>query len=124
MTSSPVTADPEVVDLADLGASALLAEAAQAEALSREVEVHQLRVAYQWAISHPAVEARTSLLAAPEPLGGAGTPAVAAFTAEPLAVACGIAPSSATSLLADSLDLHHRLPILWEATQAGMVAVW
>ena len=55
-------------------------------------------------------------------LGGAA--AVAAFTAEPLAVACGIAPSAATSLLADALDLHHRLPVLWDHTVAGLVPAW
>ena len=65
-----------------------------------------------------------AVLEAPETLGGAGTPAVAAFTAEPLAVACGIAPSSATALLADALDLHHRLPVLWQQTQAGFVPAW
>ncbi|QBX56007.1 HNH endonuclease [Nocardioides seonyuensis] len=98
----------------------------------REAAVHQLRIAYEWAIAHPVVDAvetphgpaLPSVLETPETLGGAGTPAVAAFTAEPLAVACGIAPSSATALLADSLDLHHRLPVLWQQTQAGFVPAW
>ncbi|QBX56334.1 HNH endonuclease [Nocardioides seonyuensis] len=132
MTSTATTPDPEVVDLADASVSGLLEQAAECEAVLREAAVHQLRIAYEWAIAHPVVDAAEtargpvlpSVLEAPETLGGPGTPAVAAFTAEPLAVACGIAPSSATALLADALDLHHRLPVLWQQTQAGLVAVW
>ena len=42
-------------DLADLAASELLSEAAEVEALLREAEVHRLRLAYQWAVAHPAL---------------------------------------------------------------------
>src|SRR6478735_6091746 len=102
------------------------------EALLREAEVHKLRIAYQWAIAHPALDAcetpsgpaLPSVLTAPETLGGAGTPAVAAFTPEPLAVALGCSPASASTLLADALDLHHRLPLLWDQAQAQTVPVW
>ncbi|QBX54996.1 HNH endonuclease [Nocardioides seonyuensis] len=132
MTSTAHHSDPEVCDLADASVVGLLEQAAECEAVLREAAVHQLRIAYEWAISHPVIDAAEtvrgpvlpSVLGAPETLGGAGTPAVAAFTAEPLAVACGIAPSSATALLADALDLHHRLPVLWDQTRAGSVAVW
>ncbi|QBX54204.1 HNH endonuclease [Nocardioides seonyuensis] len=132
MTSTAQDSDPEVVDLADASVRGLLEQAAECEAVMREAAVHQLRIAYEWAVAHPVVDAAEtphgpvlpSVLEAPETLGGAGTPAVAAFTAEPLAVACGIAPTAATALLADALDLHHRLPVLWDQTQAGLVAVW
>jgi hypothetical protein len=49
---------------------------------------------------------------------------VAAFTAEPLAVALGCSPASASGLLADTLDLHHRLPLLWDHARALLVPVW
>ncbi|QBX57342.1 HNH endonuclease [Nocardioides seonyuensis] len=132
MTSTAQDSDLEVVDLAGASVTGLLEQAAECEAVLREAAVHQLRIAYEWAIAHPVVDAAEtahgpvlpSVLEAPETLGGEGTPAVAAFTAEPLAVACGIAPSSATALLADSLDLHHRLPVLWHQTQAGFVPAW
>ncbi|QBX55037.1 HNH endonuclease [Nocardioides seonyuensis] len=132
MTSTQQDSDPEGVDLADASVRGLLEQAAECESVLREAAVHQLRVAYEWAISHPVLDAAEtargpvlpSVLEAPETLGGAGTPAVAAFTAEPLAVACGIAPTAATALLADALDLHHRLPVLWQQTQAELVAVW
>lgn len=64
------------------------------------------------------------MLTSPESLGGPGTPAVAAFTPEPLAVALGCSPSSASALLADTLDLHHRLPLLWDHTRAQLVPAW
>jgi hypothetical protein len=64
------------------------------------------------------------VLALPETLGGAGTPTVAAFTPEPLAVALGCSPASAAALLADVLDLHHRLPLLWDQTCAQLVPTW
>ncbi len=121
-----------VIDLEDLAEVALLSEATEIESVLREGEVHKLRIAYQWAVAHPAVDARETaagpvlpaVLTEPETLGGAGTPEVAAFTSEPLAVAMGCSPASASSLLADTLDLHHRLPLLWDQTRALLVPAW
>ena len=132
MESTDTLTRARVTDLADLADGALLSEATEIEALLREAEVHKLRIAYQWAIAHPALDAcetpsgpaLPAVLTAPETLGGAGTPAVAAFTPEPLAVALGCSPASASTLLADALDLHHRLPLLWDQAQAQTVAVW
>ena len=125
MESTDTLTRSRVTDLADLADGALLSEATEIEALLREAEVHKLRLAYQWAIAHPALDAcetpsgpaLPSVLTAPETLGGAGTPAVAAFTPEPLAVALGCSPASASTLIADALDLHHRLPLLWDQTR-------
>ena len=122
----------DLADLADLAEGALLSEASEVEALLREAEVHKLRIAYQWAVAHPSLAACETprgpslprVLSEPETLGGAGTPAVAAFTPEPLAVALGCSPASASALLADALDLHHRLPLLWDHTRAQLVATW
>lgn len=121
-----------VTDLEDLAEAALLSEATEIESVLREGEVHKLRIAYQWAIAHPPVDERETaagpvlpgVLTEPETLGGPGTPEVAAFTSEPLAVAMGCSPSSASSLLADTLDLHHRLPLLWDQARALLVPVW
>ena len=123
---------PGVTDLEGLAAAALLSEATEIESVLREGEVHRLRIAYQWAIAHPPVDARETaagpvlpaVLTEPETLGGAGTPEVAAFTSEPLAVAMGCSPASASSLLADTLDLHHRLPLLWDQVRALLVPAW
>jgi len=132
MESTDTLTRTRVDDLADLADGALLSEASEVEALLREAEVHKLRIAYQWAVAHPALDAcetprgpsLPSVLTAPETLGGAGTPPVAAFTPEPLAVALGCSPVSAATLLADALDLHHRLPLLWDHTQALTVPAW
>jgi hypothetical protein len=132
MPTSTATEEPQVIDLTDLAEGALLAEASEVESLLREAEVHKLRIAYHSAVAHPALDAHETpggptlpaVLTSPETLGGAGTPAVAAFTSEPLAVALGCSPASASTLLADTLDLHHRLPLLWDQTRAQLVAVW
>lgn len=132
MTATTDTRKPQVSDLAHLAEGELLAEAAETEAVLREAAVHQLRVAYQWAVSHPGLDATEAprgaslpgVLTEPETLGGAGTPLVAAFTSEPLGVAMGCSPAGARSLMADALDLHHRLPLLWDQVQAQLVPVW
>lgn len=132
MESTGHLSEERVDDLADLADGALLAEASEVEALLREAEVHKLHIAFQWAIAHPALDAcetpfgptLPAVLAAPESLGGPGTPTVAAFTPEPLAVAMGCSPASASALLADTLDLHHRLPLLWDHVRAQVVPAW
>ena len=132
MESTDTLTRTRVDDLADLADGALLFEASEVEALLREAEVHKLRLAYQWAVAHPSLDAcetprgpsLPSVLTTPETLGGSGTPPVAAFTAEPLAVALGCSPASASTLLADALDLHHRLPLLWDRTRAQLVPAW
>ena len=57
-------------------------------------------------------------------LGGEGTPLVAAFTPEPFAAALGVSTLTGLQLLADALDLQHRLPRLWAAVEALRVAPW
>ena len=57
MESTDTHARARVTDLADLADGALLSEASDVEALLREAEVHKLRIAYQWAIAHPALDA-------------------------------------------------------------------
>ncbi|MFS3126765.1 hypothetical protein ACLM5J_00010 [Nocardioides sp. Bht2] len=53
-----------------------------------------------------------------------GTPAVAAFAAEEFATASGVSRYTALSLLADALDLHHRLPRLWAQVELLEVPGW
>jgi hypothetical protein len=51
-------------------------------------------------------------------VGGEGTSLVAAFTPEPFAAALGVATLTGLQLLADALDLQHRLPRIWAAVEA------
>ena len=54
-------------------------------------------------------------------LGGDGSPGVAAFVAEELGA---VSTQAAMGLMADALDLRHRLPRLWALVEAGAVAPW
>ena len=49
---------------------------------------------------------------------------MAAFTPEPFAAALGVSTLTGLQLLADALDLQHRLPRLWAAVEALTVAPW
>jgi hypothetical protein len=103
----------------DLDAATLLAHAADAEAAARVADRRKLRLAAQWCVLHPATAETGAAswgdvaiggltgVADDETLGGEGTPAVAAFSPEPLGAALGVSTASATSLMADVLDLDH-----------------
>src|SRR4029079_12005214 len=96
----------------------------------REREFLKLQLAAHWADLHPAT-ANTGVetfggaaLLADESLGGDGTPAVAAFTPEPFALALGLSPSAGAQLIADALDVRHRLPLLWKRVSLLEVPAW
>jgi hypothetical protein len=50
--------------------------------------------------------------------GGDGTPLVAEFSPATLAARLGLSTHAGRELMADALDLAHRLPQLWERVQA------
>jgi hypothetical protein len=112
-----------LVEVSRLDAEWLLALAADTEVRDRQAGRAKLRVAAQWCVLHPAtVESGfvtwsdaglPGLGAEDEALGGEGTPLVAAFTPEPFAAALGVSTWSGLQLLADALNLQHRLPRLW-----------
>ena len=89
----------------------------------RRAALRKLQLAYQWAVLHPATHGTgvathggpaLEVLNHDESLGGDGTPAVAAFTPETFAARLGISPGAGAQLIADALDLRHRLPLLWK----------
>ncbi len=49
---------------------------------------------------------------------------MAAFTPEPFALALGMSPSAGAQLIADALDLRHRLPMLWKRVSRLEVPAW
>jgi hypothetical protein len=57
-------------------------------------------------------------------VGGDGTPQVAEFSVAELAVLMQVSLASAASMMADGLDLRHRMPLLWTAVQEGSVEAW
>ena len=129
MSAAPV----EEFEVEDLDAAGVLEAAAQAEQAERRAALMKLRLAYQWAVLHPAT-AETGVatpggpaldvLTRDESLGGDGTPAVAAFTPETFALKLGISPSAGAQLIADALDLRHRLPLLWKRVRRLQVPAW
>jgi hypothetical protein len=57
-------------------------------------------------------------------LGGEGTPEVLEFAAAELGARMETTVGSARALMADALDLRHRLPELWQLICGGQVASW
>ena len=122
------------IEVGDLDDTALLEAASEVERRDREVQLTKLRIAYEWCVRHPAtVETGTATWGdaglpgvgdCDASLGGDGSPAVAAFVAEELGAAMGVSTQAAMSLMADALDLRHRLPHLWAQVEAGAVAPW
>jgi len=120
----------ERYEVADLDPAGVLEAAAAAERAERRAAFRKLQLAAHWADLHPAsrdtgVETFGGpALLADESLGGEGTPAVAAFTPEPFALALGMSPSAGAQLIADALDLRHRLPMLWKRVARLEVPAW
>jgi len=126
-------APEERFEVGDLDPAGVLDLARENEREIRERELLRLELAYQWAVLHPAtvdtgVETpggpALDVLDVDESLGGEGTPAVAAFTPEALAGALDISPSSAAGLIADALDLRHRLPGLLARVRSLELPAW
>jgi hypothetical protein len=128
------TATSGVEDLDDLDDAGLLEAAAEAERRDRMVQREKLALAYQWCVRHPATSESGAatwgdaglpgLSECDASLGGQGTPGVAPFVAEALGAAMGVSTQSAMSLMADALDLRHRLPRLWALVESLAVAPW
>ncbi len=118
----------------DLGAAELLARVTDAEHAERSAARDKLELALQWCVLHPATSDTGAavwgdtglrrLADCDEQLGGDGCPALAAFAPEPFGAALGISTSSAMQLLADALDLAHRLPRASSAVRSLEIPAW
>ena len=129
--SCPMSASPgERFEVEDLDPDGVLCFLRDLDEEARRIEAFKLKAAAHWADLHPATVdtgAATpdgGVLDADELLGGEGTPAVAAFTPEDIAVVLQISPSAAAGFIADALDLRHRLPALWRAVMRLEVPAW
>ena len=121
------------IEVEDLDAAGVLDRIADAERRDREVQAGEAAAGLP--VVHPPPRHDVSRVRRPgatrvcpgcrdcdASLGGDGTPGVAPFVAEELGAAMGISTQSAMSLMADALDLRHRLPQLWEKVEALEVA--
>ncbi|HET6654323.1 MAG TPA: DUF222 domain-containing protein, partial [Nocardioides sp.] len=112
-----------VVD--DLERQRVAAAIVESNAALLEVEARQFVLAAQWADLHPM--STGTVLPGTERArryGGDGTPFAGEFAAAELGVLLGRSHVAAATLMADALDVRHRLPRLWAALLAGSVRVW
>jgi Domain of unknown function (DUF222) len=112
----------------DFDARHTLTAVDQAKTAARRAEVDKLALAAHWADLHGDVDRASSpALPGSEQLvriGGDGTAEVAEFASAELGAVLEISTHSATALIADALDLRHRLPRLWRRVLDHQVAPW
>jgi hypothetical protein len=117
------------VAVEDLDAAETLAAVEAGVRDRRAAEVRELDLALHWADLH-ADDPRADGVPRPPgaarlvPVGGAGTPMVQDLALCELAVARGQHTLAVRSLIADGLDLRHRLPELHAAVREGRVDLW
>jgi hypothetical protein len=128
-----VTASVDLMnsDLLDLDADGLLAAATEAERASRLAEVHKLELLSAWAALHstdptegPDGHVARRVGNVLRQVGGEGTPGVQDFCLGEIALARGAGVTATSNILADVLDLEHRLPLTWAVTRRGECEVW
>jgi hypothetical protein len=111
-------------------AAATLSLVGQAHRQVREQECVLVELAAHWAdLNHP--DSQPPSTGKPLPgaeqarqLGGQGTPQVLEFAAAELGARMETTVGSARAVMADALDLRHRLPELWRLILTGQVASW
>ncbi|QZY28093.1 HNH endonuclease signature motif containing protein [Nocardioides coralli] len=126
MSSLAVTETPVVAD------RSVLAAASAALRSRAAADVALLIAAADWGLAHPATEDVPAAGHGERDLHGegvmsctaAGTPEVAEFAPMELAAALGWTYESAMLLMADALDLSHRMPRLWRLVVDHEVPVW
>ncbi|CUR60744.1 conserved hypothetical protein [metagenome] len=114
LPQSPPAAD-------EASATQVLAMATDALRARRLAEVEELRLAIQWAVlsGHPRDDHDPMVTP-----GGDGTPEVREHAIPELAMARETHPATTRALIADGLDLVHRLPLTWAVVEAGDCEPW
>ena len=121
MATAPTLTPTEVID-----------RVRSARRAAQAAAVQELEMALEWARLHPCPAEETPAHWGEAdlhgeglvPLAGPGAPWVAEFAPAALAAALGISQDTGRQLVADALELAHRLPRLWERVVAGAVPVW
>lgn len=98
-----------------------LEAAAEEVSLRRRAEVVELERAAGWAVRHGHPRDDKDPMTSP---GGDGTPEVREYALPELAMARGEHTLRARSLVADALDLAHRLPLTWTKVRDGAAEPW
>ena len=116
----------------DLTPTEVIDRVRAARKAQQQAAVEELELALEWARLHPCPANETPAHWGEAdlhdeglvPLAGPGAPWVAEFAPVHLAAALGITQDAGRQLIADALELGHRLPRLWERVLAGEVPVW
>jgi hypothetical protein len=99
----------------------VLALATSAVRARRLAEVEEIRLAVQWAVAQGHPRNDRDPMVTP---GGDGTPPVREHAIPELAMARETHPATTRALMADGLDLVHRLPRTWTVVEAGDCEPW
>ncbi|PKH40716.1 hypothetical protein SAMN05192575_105189 [Nocardioides alpinus] len=110
---------PQAAD--EASARALLDSATEALRTRRLAEVAELRLAIQWSVAQGHPRSKRDPMVTP---GGDGTPAVREHAIPELAMARETHPATTRALIADGLDLVHRLPRTWAVVESGRCEPW
>src|SRR3954452_14938587 len=89
---------------------------AQAVAWARIHEVTEVGEAATWSAGHGQ---DTGI-----PIAGEGAPLIAEFAVAEFATALGMTAESGRNLLAQAIELAHRLPRVWARVRGGQLAPW
>ena len=99
----------------------LLARASEALKARRLGEVAELEIAIEWSIVHGHPRDDRDPMVSP---AGDGAPALREHAIPELAMARETHPATTRALIADGLDLVHRLPRTWQVVKAGGCEPW
>lgn len=120
MSSSHPAPEP-LPAAAEAPATQVLVLAADALRARRLAEVEELRLAIRWATIQGHPRGDRDPMVTP---GGDGTPEVREHAIPELAMARETHPATTRALIADGLDLVHRLPRTWAVVEAGGCEPW
>ncbi len=117
--------------LGDLDAARVLAASTAAVRARRLAEVADLEVLAQWAYLHgwdpttgPEGDYARRVRNVLVDVGGEGTPQVQDFCLGEIALARSTGVMATRNVLAETLDLIHRLPRMWDVARAGHCEPW
>lgn len=121
LTHPEVPASTARVELEGVSEGELLELASVRRRRRRLAEVDELVLAAQWAVVQGTARDRRDPMVTP---GGAGTPELREFAVAELGMALESHALTARALIADALDLVHRLPLVWVRVRAGECEPW
>ncbi|MGO4257741.1 DUF222 domain-containing protein [Marmoricola sp. RAF53] len=109
-----------------LDAATALAAARRARSEADTAEVEVLVQAVAWAGAHTVSDPDFAATwgDSPVPLAGEGAPLVSNFCVTEFSAALGMSDHSGRALIAEAMELAHRLPRVWHRITTGTLKVW